>query len=407
MERRQFEATEVIAVKGAHGPLAIRGATADCGLVESLGPVDVTTQDQRTTIDLQEPSVVHVPAGGCLELADVHGPLRLQAVKRDVVIGAVNGPLQARDLAGDIELTSPVNGPLRVQGARRLSTGSAAPLRGDVKLASLAEADVAQVNGSLGIRQVSGMVSLGEVNGHTRAAKVNGGLHADAIEGNLLLEGRFTGDTAWEARVEGRTRLRIHPKSSVRLELEAENLPPSLDPEFQVVERSGRRVVATLGSGQGRIAIRAEGPISAKAGASSDMHQDHTDAFAKVGVAVEHAMAEMTSALHAAFDDVGAELEGFGADLDLGGLGERVSTRVRREVDRHTRRVARHVRRARREAERHNRRRPTHAHGAKAKTASLTPTERKPRVREILRQVQDGSLKVDEADRLLGAILRR
>ena len=118
-------------------------------------------------------------------------------------------------------------------------------------------------------------------------------------------------------------------------------------------------------------------------------------------------MAEMTSALHAAFDDVGAELEGFGADLDLGGLGERVSTRVRREVDRHTRRVARHVRRARREAERHNRRRPTHAHGAKAKTASLTPTERKPRVREILRQVQDGSLKVDEADRLLGAILRR
>ena len=407
MERRQFEATEVIAVKGAHGPLAIRGATADCGLVESLGPVNVTTQDQRTTIDLQEPSVVHVPAGGCLELADVHGPPRLQAVKRDVVIGAVNGSLQVTDLPGDIELTAPVNGPLRVQGVRKLSTGSVALLRGDVKLANHAEADIAKVNGSLGIRQVSGMVSLGEVNGYTRAANVNGGLHADAIEGNLLLEGRLTGDTAWEARVEGRTRLRIHPKSSVRLELEAKNRPPSLDPEFQVVERSGRRVVATLGSGQGRIAIHAEGPISAKAGASSDMHQDHTDAFAKVGVAVEHAMAEMTSALHAAFDDVGAELEGLGADLDLGGLGERVSTRVRREVDRHTCRVARQVRRARREAERRNRRRPTHAHGAKAQTASLTPTESKARVREILRSVQDGSLNVDEADRLLGAILRR
>jgi anti-sigma28 factor (negative regulator of flagellin synthesis) len=406
MDLTQFGGTEVIVVKGAHGPLEIRGATTRYGVVESLGRVDVCSLNERTSINLREPSEIQVPAGGRLELGDVQGPLQLQAVRRDVSASVVNGPLQARDVGGDIELGGPINGPLRIRGARKLSGSKAAPIRGDATLANLTEVDIAQVNGNLAIRQVSGMVRLVEVNGHTRAANVAGGLHVDSIEGNLLLEGRFTGNATWEARVKGRTRLRLHRKSSVRLELEAENQPPSLDPEFQIVERSERRIVATLGNGEGRIAIRAEGPISAKVGGSADGDNEYTDAFAKAGVAVERAMAEMTSALDAAFEGVGAELAGVGADLDLGGLGERVSTRVRHEVDRHTRRVARQVRRARREAGRHSGRRTSAAHGAVAQTASRTATAREARVREILQRVQEGSLDIDQADRLLDALPR-
>ena len=111
-------------------------------------------------------------------------------------------------------------------------------------------------------------------------------------------------------------------------------------------------------------------------------------------------MAEMNVALDAAFDDVGAELAGIGADLDLAGLGERVSTRVRREVDRHTRQVARRVRRARR----HSRRQPTAARRVTARQVPISPAEREARVREILRRVQDGSLDVDEADRQLSEL---
>ena len=404
MERLQFNGTETIIVKGAQGPLEIRSATAGYGVVESLGDVDIASKDECTTIGLGEMSTIQVPAGAHLQLGDVRGPLRLQAVKRDVAVSTVNGPLQARDVGGDIELAGPVNGPLRIQGARKLSAGGVAPLHGDVKLSGLSQVDIAQVNGNLGIRQIPGMVHLGEVNGHIRAANLTGGLSAGAIEGNLLLAGQFTGDSVWEAQVEGRTRLCLHPESSVRLQLESANQPPSLDPEFQIVERSQRRVVATLGAGQGHIVIRAEGPIAAKVGASADAHDEFTDAFAEAGVAVERAVAEMTSALDAAFDEVGAELAGIGADLDLGGLRERVSTRVRREVNRHTRRVARQVRRARREATRHSRRRPSAAHRATSSTATVTPSEREARVREILRRVQDGSLDVDEADRQLSAL---
>ena len=284
MERLQFGGTETIIVVGAQGSLEIRGAKAGFGVVESLGDVDIDRGDECTTISLGEMSAIQVPAGGRLQLGEVRGPLRLQAVKRDVTVGTVNGSLQARDMGGDIEVSGPVSGNLRIQGARNLSADGAAPLRGDVKLSRLAQVNLAQVNGNLTVRQVSGTVRLGEVNGHSRVANLTGGLVAGSIEGNLLLEGRFTGDSVWQAQVEGRTRLRMHPESSVRLELESENHPPSLDEEFQVVERSHGRAVATLGSGQALIAIRAEGPVAAKVGASADAPDEFADAFADVGV---------------------------------------------------------------------------------------------------------------------------
>lgn len=404
MDSVQFDGTGTIILKGAPGPLEVRASASAFGVVESLGGVGIDRHSDSTTITLSDMSTVQVPAGGRLELGDVNGPLRLQGIERDLVLSAVNGPLQVRDLSGDIDLTGTVNGPLRVQGARKLSGADGSPLRGDVKLADLAEVDLAQVNGNLAIRLVSGAVRLGEVIGHVRAAGLDGGLSAGSIEGNLLLDGRITGDSLWEARVEGRTRLRLHPESSVRLELESGNHRPSLDPGYQIVERAERRVVATLGTGRGCIAIRAEGPIAAKVGTSWDAYEEFDDAFAKAGDAVERAMAEMTSALDAAFDEVGAELTGIGADLDLGGLGERVSTRVRREVDRHTRQVARRVRRAHRQAHRRTRRSPAATRGATAPSASAAPGEREARVREILRRVRDGSLDVDEADRQLGEL---
>ncbi|MCY3748558.1 MAG: hypothetical protein OXG64_04600 [Chloroflexi bacterium] len=404
MDSVQFEGTETVILRGARGPLEVRGSASALGIVESLGGVGIDRHDESTTISLSEMSTVQVPAGGRLELGDVNGPLRLQGIERDLVLSAVNGPLQVRDLSGDIDLTGPVNGPLRVQGARKLSGAAESPIRGEVKLADLAEVDLAQVIGNLAIRQVSGAVRLGEVIGHVRAAGLDRGLSAGSIKGNLLLEGRVTGDSLWEARVEGRTRLRLHPESSARLELESENHPSTLDSGFEVVERSDRRVVATLGTGQGCIAIRAEGPIAAKVGASWDAHEEFDDAFAKAGDAVERAMAEMTSALDAAFDEVGAELAGIGADLDFGGLGERVSTRVRREVDRHTRQVARRIRRAHRQSHRRTRRHPAAARRATSPSAQITPDEREARVREILRGVQDGSLDVVEADRQLSEL---
>lgn len=401
MDSVQFDGTETVSLKGARGPLEVRGSASAFGVVESLGGVGIDSHDGSTTIRLSEMSTVQIPAGRRLQVGDVNGPLSLQGIERDLVLSAVNGPLQVRDLSGNIDLTGPVNGPLRVQGARRVASADESPTRGEVKLADLAEVDLAQVNGNLAIRQVSGAVRLGEVIGHVRAAGLDGGLSAGSIKGNLLLEGRITGDSLWEARVEGRTRLRLHPESSARLELESEDHPPTLDPGFQVVERSDRRVVATIGTGQGCIAIRAEGPIAAKVGASWDAHEEFDDAFAKAGDAVERAMAEMTSALDAAFDEVGAELAGIGADLDFGGLGERVSTRVRREIDRHTRQVARRVRRARRQAHRRTRRSPAATRGATAPSASAAPGGREARVRAILRRVRDGSLDVDEADRQL------
>lgn len=404
MDSVQFDGTGTIILKGARWPLEVRGSASAFGIVESLGGVGIDRHDESTTISLSEMSTVQVPAGGRLELGDVNGPLRLQGIERDLLLGAVNGPLQTRDVAGDIDLTGPINGPLSVKGARKLSATGGSPLRGDVKLADLAEVDIAQVNGNLAIRQVSGAVRLGKVNGHVRVANLTGGFCATSVQGNLVLEGKLTDDYVWEAQVEGRVRLRLHPESSVRLELESENHPPSLDSSFQIVERSNRRVVATLGSGQGRICIRTEGPITAKVGTSWDAHEEFDDAFARAGVAVERAMAEMTSAVDAAFDEVGAELSGIGADLDLGDLGERVSTRVRREVDRHTRHVARRVRRARRQSHRRTRRHPAAARRATSPSAQITPDEREARVREILRSVQDGSLDVDEADRQLGEL---
>ena len=404
MDSVQFDGTGTIILKGARGPLEVRGSASAFGVVESLGGIGIARHDEATTISLSEMSTVQVPAGGRLEVGDVNGPLRLLGIKRDLLLGAVNGPLQTRDVAGDIDLTGPINGPLRAQGARKLSATGGSLLRGEVKLADLEEVDIAQVNGNLAIRQVSGAVRLGEVNGHTRAANLTGGFCATSVQGNLVLQGKLGGDSEWEAQVEGRVRIRLHPESSVRVDLESNNHPPSLDPEFQIVERSDRRVVATLGSGQGHMCIRAEGPVTAKVSTSFDAHEEFDDAFARAGVAVERAMAEMTSAVDGAFDEVGAELSGIGADLDLGDLGERVSSRVRREVDRHTRHVARRIRRARRQSHRRTRRHPAAARRAPAPSAQIPPDEREARVREILRRVQDGSLDVDEADRQLGEL---
>ncbi len=139
-------------------------------------------------------STVRVSAGGHLELGDVNGCLLLQGSERDPLLSAVNGSLPTRNVIGDIDLTGPVNGPLDVHGARKLSGAGTSPLRGEVKLAELAEVDRAGVNGNLAIGQVSDAVRLaGERPGPSRQCDWRAECRIDRKKPPA--EGRLTGNS--------------------------------------------------------------------------------------------------------------------------------------------------------------------------------------------------------------------
>jgi hypothetical protein len=297
-----------------------------------------------------------------------------------------------------------VGGDVRVAGLRgELKLGT---LGGDLSLRRGAKATVERIGGDLAAHRIDGDLAINWVGGDGQVDHVEGAVSIASVGGDLRLRGiagavqvTAGGDISLEfcpppgsssaARAGGDMLCRLPGQASLVLTLKAGGdlrlaIPGTQErtPEGVTVRMGAAEASAKLTAG-GDLVARAEAPVPE--GAESG---DRTEeAWARVQAQMDATLAEMESNLGS------LDARAFGIDA------ERIRHKVQREVERAQRRVDR-------ERERQARRfgsRPSVSFetgvSSKAKSA-VSDDERL----AVLRMLEDGSVSVEEAEKLLQAL---
>jgi hypothetical protein len=332
------------------------------------GELTAVSAGNRIEVSCRSACLIFLPAGAQVEAEMVGGDVR--------VIG-VDGRLKLGTVGGDLSL-------------RRVGEVSVEKVGGDLTVhRSGGEVEAGWVGGDADIDQIEGGVQLQVVGGDLRVNRVQGAVQA-TVGGDASLHLSPPAGTTTSLRAGGDISCRLAEGVSLRLTLRAggdlraavagerEHTPDGL-----VIRLGEAQAAAELTAG-GDLWLRPEaGPGEAERGSrlGEDFH-------AHVQAQVDAAMAEVEAGL----EKLSAGAFGFDS--------ERVSGRVRRAMERAQRRAARARERA--AARTGSPRRPADFDFGPSRPARPAVSEEE-RL-SVLQMLEQGSISVEEAERLLQAL---
>jgi hypothetical protein len=362
--------TPIIHVQVVGGDLRLTGREGT-GLEAQASPrgeLTAVSVGNRIEVSCRSACLIFLPAGAQVEAEMVGGDVR--------VIG-LDGSLKLGTVGGDLSL-------------RRVGSVSLERIGGDLVVhRASGELEAGWVGGDADVDQIGGAVRLQVVGGDLRVNRVQGALQA-MVGGDASLHLSPPAGTTTTLRAGGDISCRLAEEASLRLTLRAGgDLRAAVAGER---EHTPDGLVIRLGEAQAVAELTAGGDLwlRPEAGAGEAERESYLgeDFHAHVQAQVDAAMAEVEAGL----EKLSAGAFGFDS--------ERVGGRVRRAMERAQRRAARARERA---AARSGRpRRPADFDFGPFRPAKPAASEEE-RL-SVLQMLEQGSISVEEAERLLQAL---
>ncbi len=301
-------------IKGVDGSITIANASGDLSL-RNIGLVHIQSSMGDTSLK---------QVRGEIQLDNAQGDLSITGVLGPVMVGNVGGDLDARSIQGALSVKN-VSGDMSLQGVQ-------------------GQVDVESVSGDMRLVGVQGDTRFGAISGDASLAGIQGSVSTDKIGGDLNVEGvtsitaNVSGDAslALSAQGVGQTTVtasgditcRIMSDASATLHLTSGSSHIILDlPEVQS-ELKQHDYELRLGSGEVPINLTAGGDLSVRSGSGQ---REGTGFDAGFNFNFEH-------------DD-------FFDSRNWGAFGERIAEHARRAAEKATARAREHTERAARKAE--------------------------------------------------------
>lgn len=328
------------------------------------GDLEVKVVGDHIEVSSRAACLIFLPEGAQVSGEGVGGDARITGLRGNLELGAVGGDLSLRRV-GRCEIGR-VGGDL-----------TAHRVWGDLS--------VGWLGGDAQVDEVEGNVSLPAVGGDLEIREAAGGIRAEAGGDVSLVLAPLAGSVT-SVRAGGDLICRLSPQASVRLTLRAGGDLHAAIPGER--EHSGEALVVRVGAGEATAELSAGGDLSVgPRGASSE-----------AGAATDWA-GDMRMRVEAQVDAALAEVEASLGSLEASALGidaERLRARVRQAADR----AQRHAERARQRHENAARRIDINFGPFGTSRPSASDEERL----AVLRMLEQGSITLEEAERLLKAL---
>lgn len=229
-----------ITVVRCSGDLSIMGS--DQPGVAVLGDEDefkVERQGESFTIEADDDCEIHCPSKTSVTIKQANGDLSVQSLEGPLAIEAVNGDVELRDV-----------GPTSLR-----------QVRGDFEVRGVAgELRVESVSGDAKVRQAASAVTLKSVRGDLAARDLEGGAVAEQVSGDVSLSTALAKGKSYRFQAKGDISAKVEVDGGARLTLEGGDIHCRLP--LQILERSARRIVGTLGEGGAELTLQAKGDVS-------------------------------------------------------------------------------------------------------------------------------------------------
>jgi hypothetical protein len=398
-------------------------------------------EDERSLQAEQQENAIRLHCGmDCTVRVPRRAVLQVERVGGDARVKSVEGPVEIRNVGGDLVL-------------RRTAAVVVGRVGGDVS--------AKKIDGPLRIEMASGDVSARSVAGEFHAEKVGADLYLRDVEAgahanvgsDAILNIDFAPNRAYYFKAGGDIVCHLSPNASAKLMVGAGG-DIAVDVTGAQIEGNSARKVVTLGRGEAEVTLQAGNDVSLTGlSADPDAMGDFGEHFGEeFGVMAEEFAARIESQIESQIEAQMADFEKqlsermAGLDINLGGLGmnaEEIAARARRAAERATeaarrkaeaaqRRAERQAETAQRRAERAAERAARHAqHGAhkwrgfafhfdaprpptppapprpptppRAPAPPVEPVSNDERM-AILRMVEQKKITVEEAEKLLAAL---
>jgi hypothetical protein len=346
----------------------------------------VERQGESFTITADDDCDLQCPLGTSVTIKQVSGDLDVQEISGPLAIEVVNGGATLRQV-GPTTLRQ-VNGDLQVRDAN-----------GELRAES--------VSGDVKVRQAAGKVVLQSVRGDLSARDLEGGAAVQEVSGDISLGTVLSSGASYQFEAHGDISAKVEVgEGGARFTLEGGDLHCRLP--LQVSERSGRRIVGTLGEGKSELILKAKGDLAISERGES-WGPDNEAQF-------ESAMDAWAQQFEAQMADMQRKLEERLANIPYVDA-EQVTRRAQEAAERARRQAERAAERAKVRAERASRKhhhRGVGIHVSWPPSSSSSSVSSKPRPpaepvsdserMTILKMVADKKITADEAQRLLSAL---
>jgi hypothetical protein len=373
-----------LVVKGIDGSLVelrVRGVEGDLSLSQEEDSLTFTTYADCILSCPHSTTLTVDAVRGDLKIRGLAGPLSVDTVNGDVriqdagpvKIGHIFGELRAQEIAGDLE---------------------AQTLRGDARIAS-----------------VAGSLSLDEVSGDLRAEGIMGDL-VTTVGADVRLEPPFLPGTVYKVQAGSDLRVNIPKDASLRLSLLAGGRVRSRVEDLVLAEVEGR-TEALIGAGEATIEAEVGGHVYLREVEAATAPEGEFDfGFAgdleDLGAVIELRISEAMSDMETRLQESLGRIDSDAVRLRVEQATERARRAASRaaEAARHEVEVER--RRAEREAER-ARLRKERAERRWKRVSGRRPAPPKPQVSDeermrVLRMVEEGKIAPEQAADLLAAL---
>lgn len=346
------------------GDLDVRGRSSTAMTRVEGDSLGVRQFDGGAEVDSKGSATVYLPPGGSVVVRSVGGDLSLRDLAGPLDAEAVGGTLVVRN-AGDVRV-------LAVEGSARLRG-----VQGAVTLGT--------VGGDLLLEDVEGHVRIESVGGDLLGREVDRGVELGKAGGDVALRTGLAADSRTRISAGGEVKLRLPAQAGVRVVVPAD-LPLELSRGLEALREGDSRVVLT-GDGAALVEVVAASEVTIKQRSAYDEDAAFAYAFA-AGSRVSEQLASISEELEAQF----AVLEA--------SLSEDISDRVRRQVEKRLDSARRQVDAAQRWVEQaHNAPPPP----SPAPEPAGEPVSEQERLL-ILQMLEQGTITVQEAERLLAAL---
>jgi len=375
--------TAEVRVDEVSGDLVLRGLVGEITVAQVNGEALIRSSASTVTFESMHGDLTVDEFGGALSVTDVHGDVRMGRVAGEIKLGTVSGDVRARSLQGSL--------------------------------------DMGTVSGDVRIREAGGPVTLEEGAGDFKGTDLQGGMQIHHITGDLVFKGDVMPGCVYRGRADGNVVAKLPEGANARFTLDAAhdlvaNLP-------EVLKSDQGHLVGTSGAGEATVELAAGGSLSLKIRGESK-----GDFVFGVG------------------PDFAAEIEAQIAEslgaIDIDGIAQKEIEKAMRKAEREIERAREQAERVREQAERERERAHEHIQHARerAERAAQRVQEKmarrarhvgmfrgdmgmfggdtvnvhfrrpqKPKASEseqlaILKMVQEGTITIEEAEKLLKAL---
>jgi len=380
--------TVPVVIQMVAGDLRLRGRAGDRLVIDGDGVhVEQAGEGQPYMINCAGDARIAVPEGVKVSVRQVGGDARITDLGADIDLQVVGGNLSIRNVQG-IQVKS-VGGDLRIKRASGHVT-------------------VEAVGSDATIREVDGAVWIATVGADLYVRDVEGSCVVERAGSDLVLSLDFAPGREYRFSAGGDIFCRIKPGANVTFVLPADaELQVDVDADVKEEETDGQRTV-TLGDGSATVHITHAGTLTL-VGEEEDYEDYMVDFGAQISEELEARLSTLEEKLSQHLDGLDERIQA--RTIYITEKAEKLAEHARQQAERAAERAQRQAERAMRNMDRQMKKK--RGTGVRSVPLGTPPGGPPPRPSEpvteqerllILKMVQDKTITIEEAERLLAAL---